>query len=103
RALSGEDLSRGPTPETRHPDGAPDALRDTTQGPTPEIRRAVRADEAGRTAAAEPALDRRTRADVPSVQDRRDDAPDTERTVVEPDPPRVVVDPPVEPPTRRTT
>jgi hypothetical protein len=93
RALSGEDLSRGPTPETRHPDGAPDALRDTTQGPTPEIRRAVRAEEEGGTAAAEPALDRRTRGDVTGGQDRRDDRPETDRTVVEPDPPSVVVEP----------
>jgi hypothetical protein len=102
RASSGEDLSRGPTSETRHPD-AHDAVRDTTQGPTPEIRRTIRADEAGRTAAAAPAMDRRTRADVPAGQDRRDDRPDIDRTVVEPDAPRVVVEPPDEPQTTRRT
>jgi hypothetical protein len=100
RALSGEDLSRGPTPETRHPEGGPDAVRDTTQGPTPEIRRAVRAEEGGGAAAAEPALDRRTRADVAGGQDRRDDEPATDRTVVDPDPPRVIVERPDSPPER---
>jgi hypothetical protein len=97
RALSGEDLSRGPTPETRHPDGAPDALRDTTQAPTPEIRRAIRAGQDEDAAAGEPALDRRTRADVAGGQDRRDDRPETDRTVVEPEPPRVVVERPDSP------
>jgi hypothetical protein len=40
--LAGEDLSRGPTPETRHPDGRRDDVRDTTEGPTPETRIANR-------------------------------------------------------------
>lgn len=43
--LTGEDLSEGPTPETRHPRGGRDAEHDTTEGPTPETRRAMRADE----------------------------------------------------------
>lgn len=78
RWLTGEDLSHGPTPQTRHPDGwvddgeravgrpedatgGVDDIRDTTQGPTPETRRTLRAtkDEPGAPAAFEPHADRR--------------------------------------------
>ena len=69
----GEDLSRGPTPRTRHPDGDADDVRDTTQGPTPQIRRAFRLEDADE-AAGEPALDRPTREDRGGSQDRLDDA-----------------------------
>ncbi len=60
--LTGEDLSRGPTPETRHPRGGRDDVRDTTEGPTPETRIANRAAEGtDDTAAGQPAADARTR------------------------------------------
>ncbi len=60
--LTGEDLSRGPTPETRHPRGGRDDVRDTTEGPTPETRVANRAaDGTDDTAAGQPAADARTR------------------------------------------
>lgn len=67
----GEDLSRGPTPLTRHPEGGRDDIRDTTQGPTPEIRRVMRLEEEdeGSAAASQPAADRRTREDRGGTQD----------------------------------
>jgi hypothetical protein len=86
--LSGEDLSRGPTPETRHPaghvtgrdfaeddsvageTGGFDDVSDTTQGPTPETRQVMRATDDDDAAAGEPGADRRTRADVGGNQDR---------------------------------
>jgi ferritin-like metal-binding protein YciE len=75
--LSGEDLSRGPTPETRHPDagetGGDDDVRDTTQGPTPGTRRVMRATEDDPAAAGQPDADLRTRADVGGNQDLGDD------------------------------
>ncbi len=37
-----EDLSKGPTPETRRADGEPEKDRDTSDGPTPETREADR-------------------------------------------------------------
>lgn len=40
--LGEEDLTRGPTPETRHPDATVDVDADTSQGPTPETRVRVR-------------------------------------------------------------
>ena len=59
--LTGEDLSRGPTPETRHPDGSRDDVRDTTEGPTPETRVANRvADGTDDSAAGQPRADDRT-------------------------------------------
>jgi sporulation protein YlmC with PRC-barrel domain len=85
--LSGEDLSRGPTPETRHPaghvEGRDDAERDsvagetggvddvadTTQGPTPTIRQTMRATDDDRAAAGQPGSDPGTRADVGGNQD----------------------------------
>jgi hypothetical protein len=60
--LAGEDLSRGPTPETRHPEGGLDDVRDTTQGPTPETRQAMRLSEDDTAAAGQPLSDERTRA-----------------------------------------
>jgi hypothetical protein len=75
RWLTGEDLSRGPTPETRHPigweTGGVDDIRDTTQGPTPETRRTMRAASADPDAAAagQPDSDLRTRGDVGGTQD----------------------------------
>lgn len=87
RDLSGEDLSRGPTPETRHPAGyvegrdfaegdsevgetaGADDLRDTTQGPTREIRQTMRATDEDAAASGQPERDRRTRADVGGNQD----------------------------------
>ena len=87
--------SRGPTPQTRHPDGALADVRDTTQGPTPEIRRAMRADsDEDLAAAAEPGLDRRTRADLWGEQDRLDAEPTPERTVIEPGAPHVAIEAP---------
>lgn len=84
--LAGEDLSKGPTPLTRHPEGGVDDLRDTTQGPTPEIRRTIRAERPAPAAAAgEPEADRATRGDVGGTQDRLDDEAVTRR-VREPDP-----------------
>jgi hypothetical protein len=67
--LSGEDLSRGPTPETRHPDGLVDDVADTTQGPTPTTRRTMRATATDRAAAGEPDADPATRADIGGNQD----------------------------------
>ncbi len=85
--LSGEDLSRGPTPETRHPaghvegrdvaeddtavgeTGGVDDVRDTTQGPTPETRQSMRASEGDDAAAGQPGADPGTRADVGGNQD----------------------------------
>ena len=85
--LSGEDLSRGPTPETRHPAGhvagrdhaegdtvagethGVDDVADTTQGPTPIIRQTMRATSEDRAAAGEPDADPRTRADIGGNQD----------------------------------
>ena len=61
-AWLGEDLSRGPTPETRHPDGALDRPADTTQGPTPETRMNMRAGEDDPAASRQPKADERTRA-----------------------------------------
>jgi uncharacterized protein (TIGR02271 family) len=70
-ALAGEDLSEGPTPETRHPtSGRYDDVEDTTQGPTPETRVAMRADKDDPAAAGQPATDARTRAEVGGDQDR---------------------------------
>lgn len=85
--LSGEDLSRGPTPQTRHPaghvdgrdaaeGGAPhgetggyDDLNDTTQGPTPETRQVMRATDDDGAASGQPESDPATRADVGGNQD----------------------------------
>jgi sporulation protein YlmC with PRC-barrel domain len=81
--LAGEDLSRGPTPETRHPEGyvegrdfaeagetgGLDDVRDTTQGPTPETRRVMRATDDDPAAAMQPEADARTRGDVGGNQD----------------------------------
>ena len=86
--LSGEDLSRGPTPETRHPTGhvegrdfaegdsvvgetgGVDDVSDTTQGPTPETRQVMRAtDDDDDAAAGQPSADSKTRADVGGNQD----------------------------------
>jgi uncharacterized protein (TIGR02271 family) len=69
-ALAGEDLSRGPTPRTRHPEGGLDDLEDTTQGPTPETRRAVRSTKADPAAPGQPAADRATRGRTDAGQDR---------------------------------
>jgi uncharacterized protein (TIGR02271 family) len=81
RWTGGEDLSRGPTPETRHPDDALDDVRDTTQGPTPETRRAMRTGDDDAAAASQPQADARTRADLGGDQDRWEgtgaDAPGT--------------------------
>jgi uncharacterized protein (TIGR02271 family) len=91
-ALAGEDLSRGPTPRTRHPEGGVDDVADTTEGPTPEIRRVMRATEPGLPhAAGEPAADRSTRGDVAGGQDRTRVDP-TERTVHDPDSDAELVD-----------
>jgi hypothetical protein len=86
--LSGEDLSRGPTPETRHPaghvkgrdfaegdsavgeTGGVDDASDTTQGPTPETRQVMRATDDDDAAAGQPSADPKTRADVGGNQDR---------------------------------
>jgi uncharacterized protein (TIGR02271 family) len=86
-ALSGEDLSRGPTPETRHPEGyvegrdkdeagrglgetgGLDDVADTTQGPTPETRRVMRGTDDEVAASGQPTSDTRTRADVGGNQD----------------------------------
>ena len=87
RHLSGEDLSRGPTPATRHPAGHTDGsdfaeaderhgetgglddLNDTTQGPTPTIRRTMRATDDDAAAAGQPESDRETRGNVGGNQD----------------------------------
>ena len=85
-ALAGEDLSLGPTPQTRHPTGGRDDVRDTTQGPTPETRRAVRLSKAaGGQAAGEPASDRASRSPGGGTQDRDATPSDTERQVLAPD------------------
>lgn len=68
-AMAGEDLSRGPTPRTRHPEGGVDDVQDTTQGPTPETRRAMRSTEADPAAAGEPASDPATRGRIRGNQD----------------------------------
>lgn len=67
--LSGEDLSKGPTPRTRHPEGDLDDVEDTTQAPTPETRRAMRATNDDPAAAGQPATDPKTRADRGGDQD----------------------------------
>ena len=85
--LSGEDLSRGPTPETRHPaghvegedfaendsqtgeTGGVDDMQDTTQGPTPETRQVMRATDDDAAAAGQPDADSETRADVGGNKD----------------------------------
>jgi stress response protein YsnF len=91
RASGGEDLSRGPTPETRHAEGGLDDVRDTTEGPTPEIRRAERLAKGGQAqAAGEPRLDPRTRADVGGEQDRLDLERQPERIDIPDDTPRVL-------------
>ncbi len=61
RWLPEEDLSRGPTPETRHPAGGLDSPADTTQGPTPETRAAERLAGRDDAAAGQPESDPRTR------------------------------------------
>lgn len=38
-----EDLTKGPTPESRRADGEPEKDADTSDGPTPETREADRA------------------------------------------------------------
>ena len=38
RDVTEEDLTKGPTPETRRADGEPEGTRDTSDGPTPETR-----------------------------------------------------------------
>jgi uncharacterized protein (TIGR02271 family) len=80
-ALTGEDLSRGPTPQTRYPEGGLDDVRDTTEGPTPETRIANRAAKGtDAEAAGQPEADRATRggagtqdagyrAAIPSTED----------------------------------
>ncbi len=85
--VSGEDLSRGPTPETRHPaghvegrdlaeddtlhgeTGGVDDVRDTTQGPTPETRQVMRATDDDSAASGQPTSDPATRGDVGGNQD----------------------------------
>lgn len=85
--VSGEDLSRGPTPETRHPaghvegtdfaeggtavgeTGGVDDVRDTTQGPTPETRQVMRVTDDDDAASGQPGADARTRADIGGNQD----------------------------------
>jgi hypothetical protein len=95
RWLAGEDLSRGPTPETRHPDGGLDDVRDTTQGPTPETRQAMRVSDDDAAASGQPEADARTREgattgtgrDVsgPTTNDARDAGRVRLRKVVEGD------------------
>jgi hypothetical protein len=41
-AAAEEDLTKGPTPETRRATGEPEDLSDTSDGPTPETRAAGR-------------------------------------------------------------
>jgi hypothetical protein len=43
-----EDLTKGPTPETRRADGEPPREHDTSEGPTPETREAERVAEGDR-------------------------------------------------------
>ncbi len=74
--LAGEDLSKGPTPQTRHPQGDLDDVEDTTQGPTPETRRATRLSKvAGGEAAGEPASDRAAREAALRTATRRPRTP----------------------------
>ena len=40
KRLNEEDLSKGPTPESRRADGEPEREQDTSDGPTPETREA---------------------------------------------------------------
>jgi hypothetical protein len=40
--LREEDLTKGPTPESRRADGEPAREHDTSEGPTPETREAER-------------------------------------------------------------
>lgn len=61
RWLPEEDLSRGPTPETRHPTGGRDSAADITQGPTPEARAAERVAGRDDAAAGQPEADPNTR------------------------------------------
>jgi uncharacterized protein (TIGR02271 family) len=61
-AAQAEDLTRGPTPQTRHPDGALDEVKDTTQGPTPETRGTMRDTDAVPGASGQPMTDPTTRA-----------------------------------------
>lgn len=82
RWLAGEDLSRGPTPETRHTQGGVDDVRDTTQGPTPESRETMRATEKDPAAFGEPGMDPDTRADVGGNQDAERDRGDMDRVRV---------------------
>lgn len=67
--LAGEDLSKGPTPETRHPDGGLDDVEDTTQGPTPETRRADRS-VGDPSASGQPTSDPKTRGERGGDQDQ---------------------------------
>jgi len=104
RRLAGEDLSKGPTPETRHPEGARDDVRDTTQGPTPAIRQVMRMTDDDPGAALEPGADRSTRGDIGGDQDLLA-SPDVERHDVLPDPDSQLVEVheaerPTRPPTR---
>ena len=71
--LAGEDLSKGPTPQTRHPQGDLDDVEDTTQGPTPETRQAVRASKDDPSASGEPTSDPKTRGERAGNQDRTED------------------------------
>jgi uncharacterized protein (TIGR02271 family) len=68
--LAGEDLSKAPTPATRHPGGGLDDVKDTTQGPTPQTRQAARAGKEDPAASAEPGSDPRTRGRRGGNQDR---------------------------------
>lgn len=45
RDLREEDLTKGPTPESRRADGEPGSDHDTSDGPTPETRDAERRDD----------------------------------------------------------
>ena len=42
RRVGEEDLSKGPTPETREAEGEPRREHDTSEGPTPQTREAER-------------------------------------------------------------
>ncbi len=42
KRLAEEDLTTGPTPETRRADDEPEREHDTSEGPTPETREAER-------------------------------------------------------------
>ncbi len=42
-----EDLSKGPTPDSRRADGEPEREHDTSEGPTPETREAEKAADRG--------------------------------------------------------